>query len=223
MKESKSNWAIVTDMIGEEKALQFGRYASYWFHRTPRRILHCLSYYKFASKLIGKNQRVLDIGCNEGLGTYLLSKECGYADGIDFDEEAIAIAEKNFSGDKISFRVCDILNSQSGERQYNAIVSFDVIEHIYEEHIDQFWCAIKNRLLPQGIAIIGTPSLISQDFASEVSKKGHVNIYSHERLECEIKNHFDFSFLFAANDEMVHTGYLPLAHYYIIVGCKKRN
>src|SRR5579872_5090053 len=108
MEETKSNWSVVADLIKGNQGIEFGRYASYWFHKTPRRMLHCLSYYKFAAKLIGTGKRVLDIGCNEGLGTYLLHKECGFCAGVDFDEEAITRAKSNFSDAGIPFTASDI-------------------------------------------------------------------------------------------------------------------
>jgi len=223
MEETKSNWACVANMIKdkENKAIQLGRYASYWFHKTPRRMLHSMSYYKFASKLIGQSRRVLDVGCNEGLGTWLLAKECGYAEGIDFDVEAIDAARKNFSKENISFHCKDFIEFD-GKQNWDAITSFDVIEHIYPNHVDSFFFKIKSSLSTMGMTIIGTPSEISQKFASEISKKGHVNIYSPSRLEEEMKKHFSYVFMFSANDEIVHTGYPQLAHYLITVGFKKR-
>jgi 2-polyprenyl-3-methyl-5-hydroxy-6-metoxy-1,4-benzoquinol methylase len=222
MKETKSNWDCVSQHMKDQPELALGRYASYWYYKTPRRLLHSLSYYKFAAKLIGKEKRVLDVGCNEGLGTWVLAKECGQAKGIDFDEAAIATAKENFPSPSIAFEVSDILTQSSGEC-WDAVVNFDVIEHIYPEHEEQFMAALKNNITDTGLVVIGTPSLISQQFASEISKKGHVNVYAPARLEALMQKHFEFSFLFAANDEVVHTGYLPLAHYLIAVGCKKRN
>lgn len=203
------------------KEISLGRYISYWFHKSPRRMLHYLSYYKFASKLIGPNKRVLDIGCNEGVGTWLLAKECGFAEGVDFDSEAIQAAKANFSGPEIEFVDEDIL-AQPGKESWDGVVNFDVIEHILPKDADQFLSSICAHLKSEGLAVIGTPSLISQQFASAFSKKGHVNIYSPEELEKQMQKHFHNVFLFAANDEVVHTGYLPLAHYLIAVGCKKR-
>lgn len=221
MRETKSNWECVTDFMEGESQINLGRYASYWFYKTPRRMLHSLTYYKFAAKLFGKNKRVLDIGCNEGFGTWVLAKECGFAHGVDFDQEAISVAQSNFNENIIKFTVQDVLQEPIKEK-YDALVNFDVIEHIFPENVSHFFAAMKNCLTKEGVAIIGTPSLISQEFASEISKRGHVNIYSPQRLEEEMREHFEFVFMFSANDEVVHTGYLPLAHYLIAVGCKKK-
>lgn len=196
-----------------------GRYGAYWFHKSPRRMLQALSYYKFAAHLIGKNKRVLDIGCNEGICTWLFGKECGYALGVDFDEEAIETAKANFQGPSVDFLAGDILKTRI-EGNWDAVVNFDVIEHIMPENVSAFMEGILSYLSPHGIAVIGTPSEISQQFASPFARKGHINIYSPERLEEEMRRYFTHVFMFAVNDEVVHTGYLKLAHYLIAVGCK---
>lgn len=221
MQETKSEWESVTKCFRDEKPIQLGRYVSYWYHKTPRRMLHCLSYYKFAAKLIGNSKRVLELGCNEGLGTWVVAKECGFAKGIDFDEEAIVAAKKNFTGEQIEFSTEDVLQSTPAE-EWDAVINFDVIEHILPENAEKFLSSMAAHLKPHGLAIVGTPSLISQQFASAFAQRGHINIYSHERLEEEMRKHFEFVFMFAGNDEVVHTGFMPLAHYFIAVGCKKR-
>lgn len=222
-QETRSNWNCVIDELFEknEKPLELGRYVSYWYHKSPRRMLHSLSYYKFAAKLIGSNKRVLDIGCNEGLGSWLIAKECGFCYGMDFDGEAIQTAQKNFKDPSIQFGCEDFLEAKPGN--WDAVVNFDVIEHIYPEHAKHFLQNIVNNLKETGIAVIGTPSEISNQFASPITRKGHVNLYSPQRMEAEMREFFEFVFLFAANDEVVHTGYLPLAHYLIAVGCKPRK
>ena len=227
-QETMSNWSCVTQLLESEyeHPIHLGRYNSYLTHRTPRRMLYSLSYYKFAAKMIGSNKRVLDVGCNEGLGSWVIAKECGFCKGVDFDARAIDTAKHNFNAPSIEFAHLDFLNIEQGKEweKWDAAVSFDVIEHIYPEHSLSFIHKIADNLSDAGVAVIGTPSEMSLEFASPISKKGHVNTYSHERLEAEMRRYFENVFLFAANDEIVHTGHLPLAHYFIALCCKpKRN
>lgn len=220
----KSEWEHVTDQLpNNNKEIMIGDYVSYWFLNSPRRLLHYFSYYKFASKMIGKDKEVLDVGCNEGLGTYLLAKECGYAKGIDSDTLAIENAKKNFGNiNNIQFETLDFFN-YSDSKKWDAIVSFDVIEHILPEKADDFLKKITLMTKQEGLIVIGTPSYNSQKYASEITKKGHVNIYTHERLECELRQYYDIVFILSANDEVIHTGFYPMAHYYLAIACKKKN
>ena len=216
---SSHQWDAVKEMMDKE-TIHFGDYVSHWFHKTPRRLLHSMSYYKFAAKLIGKEKRVLDIGCNEGLGTWVLATECGFAKGVDFDEKAIATAKSNWKEGPIEFSCEDVLKNSLGE--WDAVVNFDVMEHIVPENVPEFLRGITRCLKQDGIAIIGTPSLEGQQYASEISKKGHVNVYSGEKLEEQMKQYFTHVFLFGANDQVIHTGFLPMAHYLICLACCKK-
>ena len=72
---------------------------------------------------------------------------------------------------------------------------------------------ISNSLFENGVAIIGVPSRESQVYASELSKKGHINCKSGFELKEFMGKYFNTVFIFSMNDEVVHTGFSPMAHY----------
>ncbi|OGS16151.1 MAG: hypothetical protein A2234_06560 [Elusimicrobia bacterium RIFOXYA2_FULL_58_8] len=207
------------DIAGRK--IELGKMLSYQYLHTPRRMLYLISYFEFAARLIGERKSVLDAGCGEGLGTWLLALECGRARGIDSNAELVDTAQRNWTARNVSFECADLLKARlSG---WDAVVSFDVIEHIYPRNAPLFFKQIKVALTDTGMAIIGTPNLTANKYASKVAKAGHVNLHSGETLETEMKRHFRNVFVFAANDEVIHTGYLPMAHYLIAVGCGKKG
>ena len=65
---------------------------------------------------------------------------------------------------------------------------------------------------------MGTPNKTSETYASPASKIGHVNLFAWDRLKKAMEDRFHNVFLFSGNDEMVHTGFYPMAHYLIAVG-----
>ncbi|MGE0229966.1 MAG: class I SAM-dependent methyltransferase [Dehalococcoidia bacterium] len=215
-------WHEVRAMQQDVPNIEFGQHVAYWFHRSPRRTLHATSYYKFAAKMVGKGKRVLDIGCGEGLGTWLMAVECGQAKGVDFDADAIASAQRNWIDPRISFECGDAFELP-GDQKWDAVVNFDVIEHIYPEHADQFLEKIAGLLAPEGVVVIGTPNITSRQYASAVTNAGHVNMYSGERLEESLSRLFHHVFVFSANDEVVHTGFWPMAHYLLALACDRRE
>ena len=76
---------------------------------------------------------------------------------------------------------------------------------------------IAGSLKPTGVAIIGSPSLESQRYASKGSLEGHVNCKTGPDLKTLMEKYFENVFLFSMNDEVVHTGFYPMAHYLFAV------
>ena len=73
-----------------------------------------------------------------------------------------------------------------------------------------------------GVAVIGTPNVTADRYASENSRKGHVNLKDHKELRALVLRHFQRVFLFSMNDEVVHTGFYPMAHYLWALGVAPR-
>ncbi|MCX5713862.1 MAG: class I SAM-dependent methyltransferase [Candidatus Omnitrophica bacterium] len=139
-----------------DKNVTFGRFYSYQFLNTPRSILFTLSKYKFASKLIGPKKNILEVGCSEGLGTLLLSEFANKVVAVDVDPEAINDANRVFKTNKIRFMHKNIFRARVGK--FDAIVSFDVVEHVYKKNERLFFKSLCDNLTKFGICIIGTPN-----------------------------------------------------------------
>lgn len=106
--------------------------------------------------------------------------------------------------------------------EFDAIYSLDVLEHISPDREAEFLQNALASLKPTGVMIVGMPSLESQVYASPQSKAGHVNCKSGKDFKDLMRRYFDQVFLFSMNDEVVHTGFYPMAHYLIALCCGKR-
>lgn len=216
VSQESTRWLGFKEQLGNE-SVTFGPYFGFQLRHTPRHVLYSLAYHKFAAKMIGEKKDILDIGCSEGLGTMLLAEFASYVLGVDIDEAAIESAKKNFARESVEFQAIDLLKKNIS-RTFDAAVSFDVIEHIFPEHAAAFIDAYANHLKPEGVAIIGTPNITSNQYANARTQSGHVNLYSAERLREEVGRRFKNVFMFSVNDEVIHTGFSPMAHYLIAMG-----
>jgi hypothetical protein len=106
---------------------------------------------------------------------------------------------------------------------YDAVYALDVLEHIQAEREDEFLGNMIPAMTQHGVAIIGTPSLESQRYASSQSKAGHVNCKSGEELKRTLQRHFHNVFMFSMNDEVIHTGFFPMAQYLLAVCCGQKQ
>jgi SAM-dependent methyltransferase len=224
MKENvsaeKELWDKVTAMLGSGRKV-LGRHWSYNLLSDPKRLAFVLSRYKFAAKMTGRDKRVLELGCSEGLGAPILAEFASQYTGVDMDASAIATANENWKNDKWRFLQADFMGQKYGT--FDSIVSLDVIEHIYPEHEPLFFDTVAQNLGEDGICLVGTPNVTSAAYASPASQRGHVNLYDAARLEAAMRRVFHNVFLFGLNDEVVHTGYAPMAHYLMALGCSKRT
>lgn len=197
---------------------RFGYMSNQSWREDPRRLLFLLSRYKFVGKLLKGKKRVLEVGCADAFATRLVQQEGCQVTAVDFDPLFVQDAQDRLRGDPwaCEFRVHDILNGPvAGE--FEAAYSLDVFEHIPSSEEHRFVRNIAMSVVKNGVVIFGSPSLQSQAYASRASREGHVNCKDGLELKQVMEQHFDHAFLFSMNDEVVHTGFHPLAHYLFTV------
>lgn len=204
--------------------VRFGLMSGQGWIEDPKRIVFVLSRYKFVAKMLTGLAKVAEVGCADAFGTRIVAKEVGSLTALDFDPVFIADAEdRRIEGDATRFIVHDMLFGPIPEAPFDAAYSMDVIEHIDTSMEDAFLANMAASLTPQGVCIVGSPSLESQQYASPASKEGHVNCKSHRDFRAMLERHFGNVFLFSMNDEVVHTGFAPMAHYLIGLCCQPKR
>ncbi|MBA4356210.1 MAG: class I SAM-dependent methyltransferase [Humidesulfovibrio sp.] len=208
--------------IAESKGLaRFGLMSNQVWHDDPKRVVFLLSRYKFVAKMLSGKKRVLELGCADAFGSRVVRQEVESLLCTDFDPVFIEDARSRPHAPwPMDFRVHDILDGPvrcddpaALDGRFDAAYTLDVIEHIEARYERIFVGNLAQSLTPQGVLIVGMPSLESQDHASPASKEGHVNCMSGGPFRSLLEDFFHNVFLFSMNDEMVHTGFSPMAHY----------
>jgi 2-polyprenyl-3-methyl-5-hydroxy-6-metoxy-1,4-benzoquinol methylase len=188
----------------------------------PRRLLFVLSRYKFIAKMFSGMRNVLEIGCADAFGTRIVLQEVKQLTAVDFDSVFVKDAiERMDERWKFDCKVHDILEGPV-DGVFDAAYALDVLEHIPQEKEDRFVSNIASSLTDHGVLIIGTPSIQSQAYASAPSKEGHVNCKDHRGLKELMARFFHNVFIFSMNDEVVHTGFYPMAHYLLALCCSRK-
>ncbi len=207
------------EVLRQQGVERLGLMTGWAWYDDPRHLLFTLSRYKFVAKMMAGRNSVLEVGCSDGFATRLVAQSVKSVVGVDFDPQFIADAmERRSDRWPIDFRVHDILAAPV-PGVFDGAYALDVIEHILPEREDRFLENIRASLSAAGILIIGTPSLASQQYASPQSKEGHVNCKTGDELKATLLRHFEQVFIFSMNDEVVHTGYANMAHYYMALCC----
>jgi 2-polyprenyl-3-methyl-5-hydroxy-6-metoxy-1,4-benzoquinol methylase len=223
MTNTKSLWKKVSGMNITHNFL-LGPINAESLLKDPKHLLFTLSRYKFASKMLVDCKHILEIGCGEGIGTFMfLAETSAKITAIDFDEHQIDYALKNvlpFSKNRVTFLCKDMVSSPYEQKICDGLVCMDVIEHIALSEEEAFLKNSISCLKEKGIAVFGTPNKYAHQYASTRSKEGHINLFDPERLIATLKKYFSHVFLFSMNDEMIHTGFSKMAHYLMVLCIK---
>jgi 2-polyprenyl-3-methyl-5-hydroxy-6-metoxy-1,4-benzoquinol methylase len=211
------------DIRDREGLTPLGLMSNQVWRDDPKRLLFVLSRYKFVAKMLSGRGRVLEVGCADAFGTRVVRQEVGSVVAVDFDPVFIADARSR-ADDRwpVDYRVHDMLGGPV-EGRFDGAFSMDVLEHIDVKDEDRFIGNIAGSLTPHGVLIIGSPSIQSQAYASPPSKEGHINCKDHQGMRRLMERHFENVFLFSMNDEVVHTGFYPMAHYLIALCCTRKS
>jgi 2-polyprenyl-3-methyl-5-hydroxy-6-metoxy-1,4-benzoquinol methylase len=208
MKKGLTTLGLMTNQVWED---------------DPRRLLITLSRYKFVAKMFSGKQHVLEVGCADAFGTRVVRQEVKQLTATDFDQVFVDDVLRRMD-DRWKFE-CRQHDLMAGPfpGSFDGAYALDVIEHIPLGNENVFVGNIVKSLTPEGVLILGSPSLESQTYASPPSKAGHVNCKTGAEMRSLLDRFFHNVFLFSMNDEVVHTGFAPMAHYLLAIGCTRRE
>ena len=218
-KEQQNQGQI--DEFAQRGPATMGPWTSHIWRTDPRHLGFLLARYKFCARMLQGKSHVLEVGCGDAFGTPVVLQTVKTVHCLDFEPLVLAEAERHVPAefaDQCTFAVHDMTLAPLS-RKYDAAYALDVIEHVTHETQAAFMSNLCDSLRSDAICILGTPNIEAAKHASEASAAGHVNLKSAQTIRNLMLEYFDNAFVFSMNDEVVHTGYYPMAHYLIGVGC----
>ena len=218
-KSKESQYQVQFDAIDKKGSVCLGPTTSHLWRSDPRHLGFLLARYKFCAKMLAGKSKVLEVGCGDGFGMKVVAQGVGSVHGIDFDHLFIQWCRELVTKEELNctFSVLDI-TKEIPKGEFEAVYSLDFIEHIRPQLEHRCMRNICKALIPQGVCIIGTPNATAKVYASKWSTAGHINLKDANSFRKLLLRYFHNVFIFSMNDEIVHTGFYPMAHYLLGVG-----
>jgi hypothetical protein len=211
-REPQYNSCIeLTDTIG---LASLGLTTNQVWHDDPRHLTFLLARYKFVAKMLSGSRNAAEVGCGDAFGTRIVRQEI--PDVTVYDSNPLFIKDICERQDKrwpLKAEVHDIVLKPL-PRKHDALFCLDGLGRIAPEDEHALLSNLCESLSENGLLIIGAPSLESQPYASRPGRPGHINCKSSKQLKALLENFFAHVFIFSMNDEVVHTGFSPTAHYF---------
>ena len=212
MNDSKELWLGLRSKLTNYE-VRLGAASGQDYIHYPKHLAFVASRYKFASKMMASLSFVIEVGCGDAFGSPMIAQSVKELLCTDIDPETLQDNETRCAAFKnITFKYFDFRKDFYPEPA-DGICLVDVLEHIFPNEEEIFLSNLRKSLLPYGVALFGTPNIEAEKYSSPNSKLGHVNLKSHETLRMSLGAHFHNIFLFSMNDEVLHTGFSPMAHY----------
>lgn len=138
--------------------------------------------YRWAAGLVDAME-VLDAGCGVGWGTALIARRARAATGIDISPEAVAEANRRH-GAVADFALGDLYRLPFARGRFDAVVSFETIEHVEEP--ERAILEMKRVLRPGGLLLVSSPNrgIYLED------NPFHLHELTAAELEGVLKRHF---------------------------------
>jgi len=221
-KTREPQYQNTLELRDKQGLTKLGLMSNQVWHNDPKRLTFLLSRYKFVAKMLAGMNNVLEIGCADAFGTRVVLQEVGQLTAVDFDPVFVQdVLERMEEPWQFDCWVHDMLEGPV-TGVFDGAYALDVLEHIQPEQEHHFVANIASSLTEHGVLIIGMPSIQSQAYASPPSKAGHVNCKDYRDLRELMLRFFHNVFIFSMNDEVVHTGFYPMAHYLFALCCSKK-
>jgi len=101
----------------------------------------------------------LDAGCGAGYGTHFLAVNgVNKMVGVDISYEAIKYDKSEFKAANLEFKQMSVTKLEFVSDSFDAVISFDVLEHLTEVDQRKFIAEVARVLKPVGAAYIGCPN-----------------------------------------------------------------
>ena len=200
---------------------KFGIDSNFKWSHDPRQFFISQARYKFVSKVLAGEKKVLEIGAADGFNSRIVSNEVKNLELSD-NEEHFRDSYLNYINKKWKkkYFIHDFIKRKYSKK-YSAIYMLDVLEHIPNKSENKFLSNICNSLEKTGTLIVGIPSLEFQKFSNK--DNGHINCKTGENLKKFLKKYFHNVYLFSMNDEVVSTSLLKMACYFLAICSHKKK
>ena len=144
--------------------------------------------YHFAAPLVA-GREVLDIACGAGYGSALLARRAAHVTGADISLAAVDHARARYASmANVEFRQADCAALPFTDASFDAVVSFETIEHIAAQ--EAFLVEVRRVLRPDGLVILSCPNKVEYTDKRGWTNEFHVRELYRDELAALIAPRF---------------------------------
>ncbi len=149
----------------------------------------------FFARSLCRGLDVLDVASGEGYGAALLAQVARSVVGVEVAEDTVAHARAAYDAPGLSFLHGDARRIPCPDQSFDAVVSFETLEHFYEH--DEFMAEVRRVLRPGGLLIISSPERDVYSPAGYPPNPYHVHELTHAEFDTLLRANFGHVAMYA--------------------------
>jgi SAM-dependent methyltransferase len=163
-------------------------------HDYVELLFHWHRYQMAGTRLQGL--KVLDLGIGTAYGAAYLSGMASSLTGIDIDVQAVEEAKALYQAPHLTFLAGDLASQKFDGGTFDAVVMFEVIEHIAKDEQPALLQEIRRVLKPGGLLLMSTPD---HERTPEFSEENpyHIGELTAEELDTLLSSEFAYSDIYS--------------------------
>lgn len=148
-----------------------------------------LGRYEFATRFLGPQATVLDVGCGCGYGSAHLADAPGRRVlGLDRSAEGVGYARKHYGSGRLCFMAADATTLPVKAQSLDGVIAMEMIEHIQDDKA--VLSEVKRVLKPGGIFVISTPNRLLTGSQDKPANPYHVREYTPDEFRTFLRQAF---------------------------------
>jgi len=129
--------------------------------------------------------RVLDSACGSGYGSAILAAKAKEVVGVDICPQAVAEAAAAYGSPTVQFTCADARKLPFEANRFDVAASFETIEHLPSESIEDYLKELQRVVVPGGSIFISTPEKDSYSLGGPTGNPFHTREFCRrEFLDC---------------------------------------
>ena len=149
----------------------------------------------FFARALCRGLDVLDVASGEGYGAALLAQVAKSVVGVEIAPETVEHARAAYDAPGLTFLQGDARRIPCPDHSFDAVVSFETLEHFYEH--DEFLAEVRRVLRPGGQLIISSPERDVYSPAGGTPNPYHARELTHAEFSALLRTNFGHVSMYA--------------------------
>lgn len=186
-----------------------------FYFDDPAAFFFRMARYKFIWRHLRPTDRVLELACGDGMGSYFLATGASKVVGVDLEPEFIDHATRTFVRENLRFECGNALTHRD-EEPHDVVLALNLLDILAPEEKERLHETVTRALSPAGCAYYAGVNAAFRHLGTDRRKEMHKEEQTAQQYRHMLEAWFERVDIYSMNDEFVLPSYSETCWSYVI-------